>query len=74
MAFDLSALRARATRLRVDALALGLARRFVPAPVFTDCRERAEAIVSGSRVRRLTRRAAILLWIGVLVVSVVLAL
>jgi uncharacterized membrane protein YkvA (DUF1232 family) len=125
MAFDLSSIRARAVRLRLDALALGLAvrhprtpwyakllvaglvayvvtpvdlvpdafpilglvddalfipvalglaRRFVPPAVFDDCRERAAAIFSGARVRRITRQAALVLWIGVAMVSIVVAL
>jgi uncharacterized membrane protein YkvA (DUF1232 family) len=116
MAFDLRAIRERARRLRLDAVALGLAvrhprtpwyaklvvaglvayvltpvdlvpdvfpvlglvddaifipvalavaMRFVPQPVFDDCRSRAEQILSGTRVRRLTRLAALLVWSAV---------
>ncbi|HYD55398.1 MAG TPA: DUF1232 domain-containing protein [Burkholderiales bacterium] len=125
MAFDLKALRERACRLRLDALALalavrhprtpwyakllvaglvayvltpvdlvpdafpvlglvddaifipvalGLARRFVPAPVFGDCRARAEELFSGGRARRLTRLSIALAWSAVVILSVVVAL
>jgi uncharacterized membrane protein YkvA (DUF1232 family) len=53
-------------------IALGLARRFVPAPVFSDCRIRAEEVLSGSRVRRLGRISTYLLWFGVLLIAALL--
>jgi uncharacterized membrane protein YkvA (DUF1232 family) len=54
-------------------VALAVAMRFVPAPVFDDCRGRAEQILSGARVRRLTRLAALLVWSAVLLLAAFLA-
>ena len=53
-------------------VALALAMRFVPAPVLDDCRGRAAQILSGARVRRLTRLAALLLWLAVLLIAALL--
>ncbi len=54
-------------------VALGLAMRLVPAPVFADCRTRAEQIAAGAGMRRMTRLALLATWLGVLAVCVVLA-
>ncbi len=49
-------------------VALALAARLVPAPVLADCRARASEVAAGTRMRRLTRLAAVALWLSVLLV------
>jgi len=49
-------------------VAIWLARSLVPAAVLGDCRARAEQVAAGARMRRITRLAAIALWLAVVLV------
>ena len=48
--------------------ALGLAVRLVPAPVLADCRARAEDVMNGAKMRRITRAMILSLWLSVILV------
>jgi uncharacterized membrane protein YkvA (DUF1232 family) len=50
-------------------VALGIAARLVPAPVFADCRTRAAQIAGGAPARRMTRLAIIATWFGMLLIA-----
>jgi uncharacterized membrane protein YkvA (DUF1232 family) len=53
-------------------IALGLAVKLVPAHVLVDCRARAVQVAEGARMRRITRIAALALWVSVVVILGVL--